>query len=199
MRIGFDFDFIEAAISPENDAYTEAQRLLTLMQQRNVVGIITDNVMERMSKKFSAGQLTIAEALLAEHNAKQIDTSDKSDMLAEDYLMYGVIHRRNKRNARNIAVYAMNNVFLYVTMNFSDLGRYTSRQTIGELNQKRNVSSIDLGSPTHARHVLQQPDFVSVIHQAQTEVYTEHTPTSVDEEKIKAIRRSRKTKILWLV
>lgn len=194
MKIGFEFDVIEAVVSPENENRPVIEELLQTMQDRHVDGVVTEIVLAQVEKLANYQQETFAKILEAVH-FEQLLTTDLTDNLAEDYLMYGVIHRRNKKFAQNIAAYASNGVILYVTLNYNQLGKYMSRKTITNLNQKRKATPIDMGSPTHALHVLSKPDFVQAVHQAQDEVYQEKSDPTIEEEIVKTRRRARR--LIW--
>lgn len=194
IKFGLDIDFIEAAISPEDPAYGIVHQLLGLMKSRRVTPVITIHVQEWI-EKLNQGQQEAVTKLKEAYQIEQIELAEKADQLAEDYLMFGLVPRKNRKNAQNIATYALFDIPLYITINSPDLGRYKNRQSLRNLNLKRHAYPIDIGSPLHAIHVLERPDFVEIVHQAQTDVYIDSTPTSLDEEKNKVRRKARR--ILW--
>ena len=191
MKLGFDIESFEAMINPADTHHQALLDLISEMKTNNITMVITNLVDEKI-QKFSASQKDDLTKVLNIVEKEIIQINDKSDMLAEDYLMYGLISRKNRINAQNIAAYAMANIPLYVTLQSNHLGRYLNRQRINQLNIKKTAGPIDLGSPKHALDVLLKPVYVQVVHKAQADVYIENTPTSIDDEKVKIRKKARK-------
>ncbi len=194
IKIGFEFDIFEAATSPEHPQRTEIEYLLNILRAKNGCGVYTMAVAEQFGKLAKYQQQNL-EIFLSRCTFEKIAISEKADVLAEDYLMYGVIDRKNKRAAQNIAAYTIHETPLYVTLTYSQLGKYISRKKISALNRKRNYLPIDMGSPTHAAQALLKPDFVKAIHRAQEEAYQTKDDLTLTEEIQKTRRRARQ--IIW--
>ncbi len=194
MRIGFEFDVLEAVISPENEYAAVIRELFEIMQEQGHTAVLTEHVLSQIERmaKYQKEELT---KIFETYRFERIEMTDKSDSLAEDYLMYGLIHRKNKKNAQNIAAYAQNGIPFYVTLNYSYLGKHLNREKLNELNRKRKVVPIDLGSPLHTRQFLSKPDLVQAVHKAQEEVFHDKRDISLEEEIVKTRRKARH--LIW--
>jgi len=191
LKIGFEIDVLEAAIEPEREEFEMIRQLMGAMSEHRVQGVVTEIILVQIDK-FAKYRKKLIGQLMDKCQFERIHTNEKSDRLAEDYLMHGVIDRKNRRRARNIAAFAFHQTPIYIALNYHALGKYVSRKKILRLNQKRKIDPIDLGSPAHAEQILRHPHYVGVIHRAQEEVYMEQAEISSEEEIVKTRRRARR-------
>jgi hypothetical protein len=85
--------------------------------------------------------------LIAEYNIAVIGPSDEAARLADIYVAEGIIPQKYRADALHIAIAAVNNLDMIVSMNFKHIVKRKTILSTGKINLLNGYRAIEIYSP----------------------------------------------------
>lgn len=85
--------------------------------------------------------------LIARHNVSVLTYSDEAQTLADTYVAEGVIPSKYKTDGLHIAIAAVNDLDMIVSMNFQHIVKRRTKLATGSINALNGYRAIEISSP----------------------------------------------------
>jgi rRNA-processing protein FCF1 len=110
----------------------------------------TSNIVIKELEKTSGPKRDAMLDLIDEFNIRKLKNNISANKLAELYIKNNILTARHRLDALHIAIAAVNNLDMIVSLNFRDIARDKTRLQTDEINKMNGYKAINIGSPKDA-------------------------------------------------
>lgn len=145
-RIYLETTMFNYYCEPEREAYADTVRLFEEIKMGRYQAFTSMYAIEELQKAPTEKARKMIDLIL-EYDVTVLDTSEEARVLAELYQMQGIIPIKNIVDAQHIAVAAVNDMDMIISLNFRHIVRRKTVTMTGRVNVDCGYRSVEIYSP----------------------------------------------------
>ena len=145
-KIYLETTLFNFCIDKERETHTDTVKLFKEISVRKYEAFTSDYVVDEL-EKAPLDKQTKMMALLNEYNITVLRKRDEAEILADIYIVEGVIPQKFRADGLHIAIATVNDLDMIISMNFKHIVKRKTAKMTGHINIMNGYRAIEIYSP----------------------------------------------------